>query len=69
MKSHLKKNQEIKWGHKPPRINDILRAQELRKQNMSYREISWALLKREDPKTIHRWIHTDVKTKYAKALA
>jgi len=44
-----------------PRVKDIKQAQELIKSGMTYRQTAWTVLKREDAKTIQRWMKYDVK--------
>jgi hypothetical protein len=48
---------------RPPRIKDIKKTISLRKKGLSIREISRAVLKREDPRTIHRWLTSGVGKK------
>lgn len=58
-----------KGAGRPPRIKDIKKAQELRKKGLSFAQISYAVLKREDKKTIYRWCKIDVGKKYPEELS
>jgi hypothetical protein len=46
-----------------PRLNDIIKAQKLKKEGMSYMDISRKVLGREDKKTIYRWMKVNVGKK------
>jgi hypothetical protein len=43
-----------------PRLEDIKRAQEMLGKGLTYSQVSWAILKREDTKTIWRWAQYDL---------
>lgn len=54
------KKLKSKTTGRPPRTKDIIQAKKLRMAGLTIRAISWAILKRDDPKTIHRWLNYSV---------
>lgn len=51
-----------KKGRPILRVKERIKAHKLRKEGFTIREISRAILKREDPKTIWSWLHSPLPT-------